>query len=109
MDPGFGGLSLARQAAWLDGKFIEHEMFMRTLLDVRQALMGNPMVLLTGVSGTGKSALASKIVGELNRGCPPGRVRAVMVLAPATHRRAFSWMDMWTEISREVGDTLPVR
>ena len=96
-------------ATWLDGKIIEHEAFMSTLLTVRQALMGSPIVLLTGVAGSGKSSVAGRLVGELNRGCPRGRVRAVLVLAPATHRRAFSWKDMWTEILRMLGDPLPER
>ena len=109
MDSGPRDPSLADPAAWLNGKIIEHEAFMSTLLAVRRALMGSSIVLLTGVAGSGKSALAGKLVGELNQGCAHGQVRAVLVLAPATHRRAFSWKDMWTEILRKLGDPLPER
>ena len=109
MVTGPGLWPLVDLSAWLGKQLIQHDAFTSTLSDLQQALAGNPIVLLTGVAGTGKSTLASRVVKDTNEGCSSGQVRAVMVVAPAPHRRAFSWKDLWTEILMKLGDPMPDR
>ena len=88
---------------------VRHPHFEATASRLRETVACHPLSLLLGVPGVGKTVLVRTVVARLNRSVsdPSSRLRAVAVTAPAPHRKAFSWKDLWIELLTALDDPLP--
>ena len=88
-----------------------HPLFGEVRSALHEAMQCHNLLLLVGPSGVGKDTLARGLVGELNLPVldTPALLHAVMVTAPAPHRRAFSWRDLWFDVLRALEEPLPER
>ena len=88
---------------------VRHPHFEATASRLRETVACHPLSLLLGVPGVGKTVLVRTLVAELNRSVsdPSSQLRAVAVTAPAPHRKAFSWKDLWIELLIALDDPLP--
>ena len=88
---------------------VRHPHFEATASRIRETVACHPLSLLLGVPGVGKTVLVRALVAELNRSVsdPSSQLRAVAVTAPAPHRKAFSWKDLWIELLTALDDPLP--
>ena len=88
---------------------VRHPHFEATASRLRETVACHPLSLLLGVPGVGKTVLVRTLVAQLNRSVsdPSSQLRAVAVTAPAPHRKAFSWKDLWIELLIALDDPLP--
>ena len=87
---------------------IRHAAFREVSSQLFSSLKGNPLTLLIGVSGVGKTRLVLSLVKRLN-GClaRPGRIPAVALVAPTSQKPAFSWKGFWERLLTALEDPLP--
>ena len=100
-------LETARQR--LGAATVRHHHFVATANCLREAMACHRLALLLGAPGVGKSVLVRTLVAEANETVRDrlAEYRAVIVTAPAPHRRAFSWKDFWIDLLTALDDPLP--
>lgn len=88
---------------------VRHPHFEATASRLRETASCHPLSLLLGVPGVGKTVLVHTVVASFNRSVsdPSSQLRAVAITAPAPHRKAFSWKDLWIELLTALDDPLP--
>ena len=87
---------------------ILHPAFFDARSQLFSAMKGNPLTLLIGVSGVGKTRLVLSLVERLNgRLSRPGRIPAIALVAPTSQRTAFSWKAFWERLLAALDDPLP--
>lgn len=100
--------ALSRAAAQVEAEAVPHPLFEEVRFALHEAMQCHNLLLLVGPSGVGKDTLARNLVDELNLPVldTPALLRAAMVAAPAPHRRAFSWRDLWFDVLRALEEPL---
>ena len=87
---------------------ISHPAFRNVFSQLVASLKANPLTLLLGVSGVGKTRLVLSLVDRLNRLLArDGRIPAVALVAPTSQRAVFSWKAFWERFLAALDDPLP--
>ena len=89
---------------------VRHPTFQNVSSQLFSSIKGSPLTLLIGASGVGKTRLVVSIVERLNgllKG--PGRIPAVVLVAPTSQRTMFSWKAFWERLLTVLEDPLPNR
>ena len=89
---------------------VRHPTFKNVSSQLFSSIKGSPLTLLIGASGVGKTRLVVSIVERLNGLLKsPGRIPAVVLVAPTSQRTMFSWKAFWERLLTVLEDPLPNR
>lgn len=87
---------------------VPHPAFKSVARAFVSSIKASPLTLLTGLTGVGKTCLASSVVHRVNHFLErPGRVPAVLLVAPTSQSRAFSWKGFWERLLHALHDPSP--
>ena len=87
---------------------VPHPAFSSVSRAFVSSVKASPLTLLTGVTGVGKTRLATSVVERVNFFlAAPGRVPAVALVAPTSQTQRFSWKAFWERLLYALHDPLP--
>ena len=87
---------------------VPHPAFSSVARAFLSSIKASPLTGLVGLTGVGKTCLATSVVARVNRFLArPGRVPAVALVAPTSQTQKFSWKAFWERLLHALHDPLP--